>query len=310
MTSPPIRRVAITGALGNLGGKLIRYLVTRPDYEHLAGLDLRAATAADYASILPTHGAKVRFYAGNLADWDDPGWHVALEGMDALVHFAAQNPFPEASWTDATVSYAMTLNVVRAAEAAGVRRIVFASSNHVMGRYKDDPRAAQVGPGELRPDLEVGVGTIWHTGLEAMDSTIYAVPRVAAEWLLTALATQTGGAITTVCVRIGWCQPGENRPQTLSAAGTPTVARGDGAVDDAEYTRSDRWFKSMWLSNRDFVHLFDRALQAHATDWPKPGIIVNGMSANTDMKWSLDETRRYLGYAPQDNVFAPEHWQS
>ncbi len=58
----------------------------------------------------------------------------------------------------------------------------------------------------------------------------------------------------------------------------------------------------MWLSNRDFAHLFERAVNADASEWPAPAIVVNGMSANTGMTWSLDETRRYLGYQPLDDV--------
>ena len=60
----------------------------------------------------------------------------------------------------------------------------------------------------------------------------------------------------------------------------------------------------MWLSNRDFVHLFERAVNADAAAWPAPAIVVNGMSDNTGMAWSLDQTRRYLGYQPRDDVNA------
>jgi hypothetical protein len=64
----------------------------------------------------------------------------------------------------------------------------------------------------------------------------------------------------------------------------------------------------MWLSNRDFAHLFERGLQADSSQWPQPAIIVNGVSNNTGMKWNLDATRRYLGYQPQDDVMDPAHW--
>ena len=304
MSQQTIRSVAITGALGNLGGKLIRYLAEQPHYTRLVGLDLRPPTVDDLADIRQhvQHGAEITLQACDLTKWNDHRWRDALNGVDAIVHFAAQNPFPEATWTDAAVTYAMTLNLVRAAVEHGVRRFVFASSNHVMGRYKDDPLAAQIGPGDLNPDLEPGVGTIWHTGLELVDSTTYAVPRVATEWLLKATAAQTNGALEGVCVRIGWCQPGENHPRTLNAAGTPTLQH-QAAENDADMARADIWYKRMWLSNRDFVHLFDRALQADSSGWPSPFIIVNGNSNNADMKWSLDEARQYLDYAPQDNVF-------
>jgi hypothetical protein len=36
-----------------------------------------------------------------------------------------------------------------------------------------------------------------------------------------------------------------------------------------------------------------------------PFAIVNGMSANTGMRWDIDHTRRLVGYAPQDDVTQP-----
>jgi len=56
------------------------------------------------------------------------------------------------------------------------------------------------------------------------------------------------------------------------------------------------------LSDRDFVHLFERAVNADASGWPAPAIVVNGMAGNSGMAWSLEETRRYLGYQPVDDV--------
>jgi hypothetical protein len=58
----------------------------------------------------------------------------------------------------------------------------------------------------------------------------------------------------------------------------------------------------MWLSNRDYCHLMERCLLA---DLPGPFAVVNGMSANTGMRWDLDATRRLLGYEPQDDVTRP-----
>ena len=113
------------------------------------------------------------------------------------------------------------------------------------------------------------------------------------------LGQRSGDRTSFACVRIGWCQPGENLPATLSAAGTPTQAGGGG-----EENETDRWFKGMWLSNRDFCQLFQRAIEAPGTEWPDGCIVVNGMSNNTGMKWNLDATRLYLGYDPQDDVYA------
>ena len=119
-----------------------------------------------------------------------------------------------------------------------------------------------------------------------------------------ALAARSKGAKTFVSVRIGWCQPGENRPETLSATGDPGIDPGSAEAhpDPDGYRWAERWFRQMWLSNRDFAHLFERAINADASAWPSPSIVVNGMSDNSGMAWSLDETRRYLGYQPLDDV--------
>jgi uronate dehydrogenase len=55
----------------------------------------------------------------------------------------------------------------------------------------------------------------------------------------------------------------------------------------------------MWLSDRDFLHLMDRCLVA---DLSEPFVIVNGVSANSGMKWDLEPGRRLIGYEPQDDI--------
>jgi hypothetical protein len=137
-----------------------------------------------------------------------------------------------------------------------------------------------------------------------MDSTAYAVAKFAGERVCRAVAYQTAGETSFVCVRIGWCQPGENRPETLSASGSPTLQSSTSRLDPEMLARTEAWFKEMWLSNRDFVHLFEQALIADAAVWPAPYIVVNGMSANSGMKWSIEDTKKWLDYQPLDDVYA------
>lgn len=59
----------------------------------------------------------------------------------------------------------------------------------------------------------------------------------------------------------------------------------------------------MWLSNNDFNQLFERAILADARDWPVPGVVVNGMSANEGMAWEIESARATIGYVPRDNVW-------
>ena len=161
---------------------------------------------------------------------------------------------PEADWNDATVSLDMTHHVCQAAaDSPTVQRLVFATSNHVMGRYKD----SGLQPGQLNTDLDAGVGTLWNTGHIDVDSTIYAVAKFAGERLGKTLGKRTNGQTSFACIRIGWCQPGNNRPETLSAAGTPTETSD---TNDPELEHTNHWFKTMWLSNRDFLHLYRKMI--------------------------------------------------
>lgn len=289
--------IVITGTQGNLGGKLMRHLAAQPGYKRVIGLDLREAPDALRQELesLAAPGVEVVFQAADLSDWQDQRWHRALHGADALVHFATPNPWPDGGWEVAGVAFNIAHHVFRAAADSGVKRIVYASSNHVMGRYRNQG----LGPGDISADLYPGVGTQWMSQGALLDATPYAASHLAREWLLKSLAEQHAGRLEAVIVRVGWNQPGENLPTTLSASGVPDV---EDAEQDPEAELNAHWFRTMWLSNRDLVHLFERALQADSGPWPGPAILVNGVSNNTGTRWSLDEARRYLAYDPQDDV--------
>jgi nucleoside-diphosphate-sugar epimerase len=291
--------IAITGALGNLGWKLLCHLAEHSAAPRLVGLDLRDAEPGrleQLQTISEIHAdpPQIDLITCDLSNWHDQRWRTVINEVSAVVHFAAKNPYPEASWNDATVSIDMTNNISQAsADSPTLSRFVFATSNHVMGRYKD----ANLKPGELHTHLEAGVGTLWYTGQEHMDSTIYAMAKFAGERQCKTVSQKSD--TTFVCTRIGWCQPGKNLPATLSAAGTPTQQ----SDPDPALEQTNRWFRDMWLSNRDFLHLFERALLADASPWPEKCIVVNGMSNNTNMPWDLSHTHQYLNYTPKDNVY-------
>ncbi len=89
--------------------------------------------------------------------------------------------------------------------------------------------------------------------------------------------------MSVIAVRIGWVRPGDNLPQEVPPE------RG-------------AWFQLMWLSNRDYCQLMERCLVA---ELPERFVVVNAMSANTGMRWDIEQTRRLLGYQPQDDVTRP-----
>jgi nucleoside-diphosphate-sugar epimerase len=297
------RSVAVTGALGNLGWKLLCHLAAHSAITRLVGLDSRKASREQEAELCQLAGDQsigVDLIECDLSDWHDRRWRDPIEQIEAVVHFAYRSPFPNDTWDDANLSFDMTLNAAQAtADSAGSDRFVFATSNHVMGRYKDLPLAEALGPGDLHPELTPGVGTRWHTGTEEANASVYASHKWAGERLCRTLGQRAAGQTTFACIRIGWCQPGENLPATLSGTGSHFHAQSTSAASE-----TDRWFKEMWLSNRDFCQLFQRATEADGDSWPDGSILVHGMSNNANMKWNIDATRHNLGYKPRDNVYA------
>jgi nucleoside-diphosphate-sugar epimerase len=288
MDTQPIRRVLVTGTNGNLGRKLVRALLAANRYDAVLAVDLSPPPTD-----METHPALIPIVA-DLARRDDERWIDAVRSADAIVHFAAQNPHLVATWEDAAASFDMTANLL--AEASHIGRFVFASSNHVMGGYKETAIAAS--NGALTTRLPPLVGTRFTLNGVDRASTAYATAKLMGERLLAATASRTG--YSSVALRIGWCQPGDNRPEAISASGTPI---GGAGAQDAAAAVALRWFRSMWLSNTDFCGFFQAALMADAAAWPAPAIVLNAMSANRGMPWEIDPARQLLGFMPGDDIW-------
>lgn len=279
--------ILITGGAGNLGTKLAAHLSPLDRVGRIILLDVVPPRT------LPPKAESL------VADLKDPrgGWTDAVAASDGIVHFAADNPYPGCTWAEAAASLDMTANLILASRQRPLR-FVFASSNHVMGRYKEEA----IGAGELTPDLPPLPGTRFLVDGVLQDSPSYATAKLMGERLLLTATGQTDSKMTGVALRIGWCQPGENDPRTISADGLPFDAPKPNPSPEA--IRDLRWFRNMWLSNRDFLAVFEAALTADAAGWPARGLVLNAMSGNAGMPWDLGPTRRYLGYTPQDDAWA------
>ena len=282
-------RVLITGAAGNLGSKLIEHLQAAEWCSAIVGIDPKPRPEA----------GKLRSVVADLRDAGDRRWTDAVAEIDAIVHFAAQNPAPDSVWWEAAMSLDMTLNLLN---CVGNRacRFIFASSNHVMGGYKDMPLPDGA---LLSADTPPVPGARMFDGKQYRTPTAYGSSKLMGERAVIARAAVGNGQFTGVNVRIGWVQPDENRPATLSLAGGG-VNHGPGQPDAEELERGLKWYRGMWLSNRDFTQLMERALRAPAAGWPAHAILVSGMSNNTGTAWDLEPGRRLLGYNPVDDVAA------
>jgi nucleoside-diphosphate-sugar epimerase len=289
------RTVLITGATGNLGSKVIEALARTEWCGRIVGLDRKVSGAHFSARAL----AKLELIQADLTQ-SETQWLHAFKAVDAVIHFAAANPLPDSSWEEALASVDMTENVLQASVLSGVSRFVFASSNHAMGAYKDEPLASRMGPGLLTANLAPAPGTRWFNGTHEVHSLAYGTSKILSEKICATVAQASGGRLSCVSVRVGWALTGDNDPAQISHAGAPTDATP--SAHDVEAQRNLKWFRGMWLSNVDLENLFIAALTASSVDWPAPSVIVNGVSANTNSVWDIQSARAYLGFVAQDDV--------
>lgn len=273
------RTVFITGGSGNLGSKLVMALETQAWAERIIVGD-----------IVPPKTAPARAET-LIADFSKPdgGWREAAEAADVIVHLASANPAPDSGWPEAATSFDMT-SMLLAAAAGHACRFLFGSSNHVMGKYKD----ADLGPGELTTSLPPSPGTPLLIDGVVQHPQAYGATKLMAERALVVAAAAPGSKLTGVAIRVGWCQRGVNHPRTMHVSGQP----------HSESSRDLRWFRNMWLSDRDLTGTFIAAMTANSDNWPERAIVVNGVSNNHGTPWDLEPTRRWLGYHPVDDVWA------
>jgi uronate dehydrogenase len=147
-----MQSVLITGAAGDVGSRLRKLL--NGVYPRLRSSDIR--TPADLA-------AGEDFVAADLADYAQVEKIVA--GIEGIVHLGGFSV--EGSWdTIHRANIVGCYNLFEAAYRAGVKRVVFASSNHAMGFY---PRAKRIGTDvTVRPDSRYGVSKAFGEALGSL----------------------------------------------------------------------------------------------------------------------------------------------
>jgi uronate dehydrogenase len=152
------KHLLITG-----GGGLVARLI-RP-HLRAAGIELRLLDRAPIVEMSDGESAV-------LADLSDMGALAdAVRGMDGILHLAGCTA--DADWPAQIVdSVQGTINVFEAARAAGVSRVVYASSNHAVGMY---PRAQRIAEDAMpRPDSRYGVAKAFGETIGALFADKYA----------------------------------------------------------------------------------------------------------------------------------------
>lgn len=249
-------RIALTGAAGDVGRGLLDAF---DDSDELSPF-----THSEHDDI-----------DGDLLDVTDPDdVREKLTNFDVVVHLAGASS-PDADWeTVSETNVQGTKHVLDAAVENGIDRVVFASSNHAVGRYNavdDDPESMTIGYAETvdadaptRPD------------------SYYGVSKAACEALTKFYADVEG--LEVVNLRIGWYMTVDELREETS--------------EDADPGRT-RFARSLWLSPRDCRDVHRKAA---TVELPRNPVTVNAVSRNDERYYSITETMRLLGYEPRDNA--------
>ena len=205
-----------------------------------------------------------RNHKGNLKSFDSV--LEAFQGQDVVVHLAADRSMT-AEW-DTVLPYNIigTQNVFEAAKIAGVKRVVFGSSQHAVGgNYLDEPYRSILSANfskvkrpykridentPIRPSGFYGVSKAFGEAIGSIYNEYYGVP--------------------SIHLRIGYTVSNDNPGKGMS----------------------------LWLSHRDCTQIIIKAVDA-----PKSlryGVYF-AMSDNYWNIFSIEKAKKELGYSPQDD---------
>jgi uronate dehydrogenase len=147
-----MRKILMTGASGGIGTRLRTLL--KPIYPDLVLSDLKAPEDLR---------ADERFIAADLSNFGEV--EAAVTGVDGIVHLGGYSV--EGPWETILQSNIIgTYNLFEAARRQGVKRVIFASSNHAVGFY---PRHQKIGVDVVPlPDTRYGVSKLFGEGVGSL----------------------------------------------------------------------------------------------------------------------------------------------
>ena len=251
-----ITKVGITGAAGDIGTTL------REGFSERYALVLY-----DRKEIEPDpNGSPTRMV--DLSD--ESALRGEFSGLDVVIHLAADRD-PGAAWEQVLQhNITATYNVFNEAVRAGVRKIVFATTNHTQHGYTMDRVPESLNLGFYEQQRLLTLNDLPHP------DSLYAVSKLFGENLGRYFVTTAN--IQFIGLRIGWPVPEDDA----------SVKKG---------TVSEDYLRAMFLSKRDCVEAFVRAIEVDA-----PYMLAYAISRNDRRVFDLEITEKTLEFHPRDNA--------
>ena len=251
---PDKKRLLITGGSGRIGDALRSalsdaYELSVVDIKPVPGLESLVANMTDLEAVQP-----------------------AFEGKDVVIDLAA-NPEGDSPWDLVYENnIPSTYNALEAARRAGVKRLIFFSSNHATGMYEHDHPYSAIVAGHYE-DLDPSAIPHITTDMPIRPTGPYGIAKAFGEAAGRHYSDRYG--LSVICLRLG----------SLNRESRPLIVR---------------HFATL-LTHRDLVHLVERCVEA--PDDLRFAIFY-GVSNNKWRFWDISDSREAIGYRPQDNAEA------
>lgn len=257
------KKVVLTGASGYVAGRMLQALRERYD---LTLLDVKTTNRSGEE----IEGVQIV----DLMDVDS--FRPFLKGADAVIHsgFKGTVDWHHKEYWKESDNVRMCHNVYQTCVEEGIRRIVVMSSNHACDFYE-----------RLIWSDRLDFAT---TEMLPLSDNFYGWAKSTYEHLAFVFATgnnNQGKVLESVHIRIG--------------APRDDIMRGQSPNDLKKLHRE----LGAYLSARDLSQLVIKSLETEdiRDENGVPFQVFFGISGNTHRFWSLDNARRVIGYAPEDD---------
>jgi nucleoside-diphosphate-sugar epimerase len=265
--STPLK-VLTTGAYGLIGNLVYAHLAAQPERYDAYGSARRLQPSVRVQTMPFTPIPEEKMRLADISDFEAVQQMAA--GMDVIVHMAA-SPDGNAPWETVLQSNIIgSYNIFEASRLAGVKRVVYASTNMVVFGYMGDPFYQSAFANGFENIPADAWPTIRHDQ-PTRSTTYYASSKVFGESLAHMYAHVH--KMSCLVIRIGW------------------------VTDDDK--PSGRGGRLLWCSHRDIIQLVERCI--NAPDSLRFDVFF-GQSNNPYNFVDIQHPRDVLGYEPQDSA--------
>ncbi|WP_435156307.1 NAD-dependent epimerase/dehydratase family protein [Haladaptatus sp. DFWS20] len=293
------QKVLVTGPFGEAGEAILNYLLEEDQYEFTF---LNRSDHPEYE----THVA-------DIANYD--AIRPAFDGQDAVIHLAAQSDAGADFEGIVDPNIIGTYNVLKAMKDANVQKLIFASSQRVMGLYEEDHA-----PELFEEDYPTRFDPLrlTHETLPKPDG-YYGASKVFGENICRVHARREGAPEQVYSLRISsvrteeYDHPYGDAERGVDRSDDDKLTDEDEVWDQSqtgswergsdEYEAMVRRLKASWTSQRDFAHLLECCLEDETVIYDT----FYAVSGNAARWFGIEHAQAVLGYEPKDDASEWDH---